>query len=159
MFAEQPERLAAAWRRARFAEVGREGPPPRNQLEGVVEPFIRELGRGLEGKEGSPWSRTRAVLRLAPGRGQEALRQEFESLRRCLRDALETLGGSREERAAVERALDEAEDSALAHLARLANPLAPRPRVPFAGLVVQVFERSPSARPRGLSKRGREAMH
>ncbi len=159
MFMEQPERLAAAWRRARFAEEGKEGPPPRNQLEGVVEPFIRELGRSLGGTEGSPWSRTRAVLRLAPGRGKEALRQEFESLRRCLRDAVAALGGSEEEGALVERALDEASEAALAQLERLTNPLAPRPGVPFAGLVVRVFERPPSARPRGLSRTGREAMH
>ena len=64
VFAGQPERLAAAWRRVRFAEARKDGGAPRNQLDSVVEPFIREVGRKLEGKEGSPWSRTRAVLRL-----------------------------------------------------------------------------------------------
>ncbi|MET0402191.1 MAG: hypothetical protein ABW123_07285, partial [Cystobacter sp.] len=62
VFVGQPERLAAAWRRMRFAEARKDGAPPRNQLDSVVEPFIREVGRGLEGTEGSAWSRTRAVL-------------------------------------------------------------------------------------------------
>ncbi len=65
VFAGQPERLAAAWRRIRFAEARKEGSAPRNQLDSVVEPFIREVGRSLEGAAGSPWSRTRAVLRLS----------------------------------------------------------------------------------------------
>jgi hypothetical protein len=159
MFMEQPERIAAAWRRARFAEVSREEPPPSNQLDGVAAPFIRELGRSLGGTEGSPWSRTRAVLRLSPGRGEEALRQEFEALRQCLLDAVAAQGGSEAERLLVERAMDEAEASAVAQLGRLGNPLAPRPRVPFAGLVVQVFERPPSTRSRHLPKDGQLAMH
>ncbi|HEX8824068.1 MAG TPA: hypothetical protein VF794_29380 [Archangium sp.] len=159
MFEGQPERLAAAWRRVRYAETKKEGSPPRNQLDGVVEPFIREVGRSLEGKEGSPWSRTRAVLRLAPKRGARALHDEFAALRRCLVDAVETLGGGDEERAVVNQALDEAVDSAVALMERLANPLAPRPRVPFAGLVVQFFDRPESARVKPLLDEARVALH
>lgn len=146
MFAGQPERLAAAWRKVRFAEARKNGTPPRNQLDSVVEPFIREVGRSLEGTEGSPWSRTRAVLRLVPKRGTRALHEEFAALRRCLVDAVETLGGGNAEREVVNRALDEAADSAVAMMERLTNPLAPKPRVPFAGLVVQFFERSGGAK-------------
>ena len=145
VFAGQPERLAAAWRRVRFAEMSKGGGPVLNQLDGVVEPFIREVGKKLEGKEGSPWSRTRAVLRLAPRQGVRALHEEFTVLRRCLVDAVEALGGGDVERAMVNQALDEALDSAVALMERLGNPLAPRPRVPFAGLVVQLFEKAPVA--------------
>lgn len=144
VFVGQPERLAAAWRRVRASEGRKDGAPIRNQLDSVVEPFIREVGRSLEGKEGSPWSRTRAVMRLEPKRGARALHEEFTALRRCLVDAVETLGGGDAERAMVHQALDEAVDSAVATLERLSHPLAPRPRVPFAGLVVQFFEK-PSA--------------
>jgi hypothetical protein len=161
VFEGQPERLAAAWRRVRYAETKKNGTPPRNQLDGVVEAFIREVGRNIEGKEGSPWSRTRAVLRLAPKRGVRALHEEFSSLRRCLVDAVEALGGGDAERAVVNRAVDEAVDSAVALLERLANPLAPKPRVPFAGVVVQLFERSSGSvrvRPT-VEDEGRVAVH
>jgi hypothetical protein len=159
VFAEQPERLAAAWRRVRFAENKKEGRAPRNQLDSVVEPFIREVGRSMEGKEGSPWSRTRAVLRLAPKQGARALHEEFAALRRCLVDAVEALGGGDEERTVVNRALDEAVDSAVALMERLINPTAPRPRVPFAGLVVQFFERSQPSRAQPVVSEDRVAMH
>jgi hypothetical protein len=159
VFAGQPERLAAAWRRVRFAEARKEGSPPRNQLDGVVEPFIREVGRSLEGKGGSPWSRTRAVLRLTPKRGVRALHEEFAALRRCLLDAVETLGGGDAERAVVNQALDEAEDSAVALMERLVNPIAPRPRVPFAGLVVQLFERPAAVREKVATGDERMAVH
>ncbi len=162
VFAGQPERLAAAWRRVRFAEARKGGGAPQNQLDSVVEPFIREVGKKLEGREGSPWSRTRAVLRLAPKRGVRELHEEFAALRRCLVDAVEALGGGDTERAVVNQALDEAVDSAVALMERLANPLAPRPRVPFAGLVVQLFEKAPVAareRPPVTAPEERLAMH
>lgn len=160
VFVGQPERLAAAWRRVRASEGRKGGAPVLNQLDNVVEPFIREVGRSLEGKEGSPWSRTRAVLRLAPKRGARALHEEFTALRRCLVDAVETLGGGDAERAVVNQALDEAVDSAVAVLERLANPLAPRPRVPFAGLVVQFFEKpSVAERQKPAPDEGRVAVH
>ena len=162
VFVGQPERLAAAWRRVRASEGRKGGAPVLNQLDNVVEPFIREVGKKLEGKEGSPWSRTRAVLRLAPGRGVRALHEEFAALRRCLVDAVEALGGGDAERAVVNQALDEAVDSAVALMERLGNPLAPRPRVPFAGLVVQLFEKTPVAireRPPVMEEHERVAMH
>ena len=146
VFSEQPERLAAAWRRVRFAEGRREGAPPRNQLDSVVEPFIREVGQSLAGQEGSPWSRTRAVLRLVPKRGTRALYEEFSALRRCLVDAVETLGGGDGERAVVNQAVDEAVDSAVALLERLAHPFAAKPRVPFGGVVVQLYDKSVATR-------------
>lgn len=160
VFAGQPERLATAWRRMRFAEVKKkDGGAPRNQLDSVVEPFIREVGRSMEGVEGSAWSRTRAVLRLSPKRGVRALREEFVALRRCLVDAVETLGGGDEERAVVGRALDEAEESAVTLLERLTNPVAPRPRVPFAGLVVQCFEKPAVTRGRTTTSEERTVVH
>ena len=159
VFAGQPERLAAAWRRVRFAEGRKEGAPPRNQLDGVVEPFIREVGRSLEGKEGSAWSRTRAVLRLAPRRGARALHEEFSALRRCLVDALEVLGGTEAERTAINRAVDEAVDSAVAYFQRLTDATADAPRVPFGGLVVEFFERHSLARARPSAERTRAALH
>jgi hypothetical protein len=59
----------------------------------------------------------------------------------------------------VNRALDEAVDSAVALMERQINPSAPRPRVPFAGLVVQFFERSPTARVKPMHEEDRVAMH
>ncbi|EPX55816.1 hypothetical protein D187_008377 [Cystobacter fuscus DSM 2262] len=146
VFVGQPERLAAAWRRMRFAEARKDGSPPCNQLESVVEPFIREVGRTLEGVEGSAWSRTRAVLRLSSRRGSRVLNDEFTALRRCMLDAVETLGGGDAERAVVNQALDEAVSSTEELVEHLANPFAPKPRVPFAGLVVQCFEKPARAR-------------
>ena len=160
VFMGQPERLAAAWRRVRFAEARKEGTPPRNQLDSVVEPFIREVGRSMEGKEGSPWSRTRAVLRLSPERGARGLYDEFAVLRRCLVDAVEVLGGGDPERAVVNRALDEAVDSAVALQQRLVDLQAEGPRVPFGGLVVECFERPSEVRPQSATVRQERAeMH
>ncbi|WP_434380505.1 hypothetical protein [Melittangium boletus] len=159
VFAGQPERLAAAWRRARFAEARKEGAPPRNQLDSLVEPFIREIGRTLEGKEGSAWSRTRAVLRLSPQRGTRALNEEFAALRRCLLDAVETLGGGDSERAVVNNAVDEAAISSTDLLEHLSNRYAPKPRVPFAGLVVQSFEKAPAVREQAVTGELQAAAH
>ena len=68
VFTVRPDRLAAAWRRVRAASR-----PSRslgqNQLDGVVDAFIREIGHQLAGVEGSPWSRCRGVLRLSLARG------------------------------------------------------------------------------------------
>ena len=147
-FTGQPERLAAAWRRMRFAEARREGMPPRNQLDSVVEPFIREVGRTLEGQEGSAWARTCAVLKLSPNRGVRALQEEFAALRRCLVDAVDTLGGGDAEQAVVNQALDEAVAATTALMEHLGNPYySPRPPAAFGGLVVQLFEK-PVARKR-----------
>ena len=155
-FTGQPERLAAAWRRMRFAEARKDGQPPRNQLDSVVEPFIREVGRSLEGQSGSAWGRTLAVLKLAPGRGVRALHAEFEALRRCLVDAVETLGGSDAEQAVVARALDEAVESTTALMEQLTHADADAPRVPFPGLVVALFEKPVAVRTKTRSGAGAE---
>lgn len=160
VFEGQPERLAAAWRRVRFSEVGKDGPAPRNQLDAVVEPFIREVGRSLGGATGSAWSRTRAVLRLSPHRGARSLHEEFATLRRCMLDAVEALGGGQDELALVNSAVDEAVDSAVALMERMGNRAAPKPRVPFAGVVVQLFERPQAqVRPSVEDSRAAAAMH
>ncbi|MFP2912748.1 hypothetical protein ACLESD_48620 [Pyxidicoccus sp. 3LFB2] len=97
-FRQQPDRIAALWRRMRLATEAEGSVHVLGQLDGLVEPFIREVGRTLEGEETSPWSRTRAVLRLSPERGARALYDEFAALRRCLVDAAEVLGGGDWER-------------------------------------------------------------
>ena len=159
-FTGQPERLAAAWRRMRFAEARRDGMPPRNQLDSVVEPLIREVGRSLEGSEGHAWGRTSAVLKLAPGRGVKALKDEFAALRRCLLDAVETLGGGDAELAVVGQELDEAETSATALMEHLGNPFySPKPALPFTGLVVQLFEKPAAAKARTQTAEEQRAVH
>lgn len=119
--------------------------PPQSLLDGLVESFIREVGASLAGNETSPWSRTRAVLRLSPERGARALYEEFALLRRCMVDAVEVLGGGDAERAVVNRCVDEAVDSAVALLQRLKDASAEGPRVPFGGLVVEWFDRPSEA--------------
>ncbi|MBU8899430.1 hypothetical protein DRW03_28915 [Corallococcus sp. H22C18031201] len=141
VFSRQPDRIAALWRRARLASVEGPGSLEPSLLDGLVETFIRELGRTLEGEDTSPWSRTRAVLRLSSTRGARALYDEFAALRRCLVDTVDVLGGGDSERRAINRALDEAVDSAVALLQRLTDAKAEGPRVPFGGLVVEYFER------------------
>jgi hypothetical protein len=145
VFTQQPERLAAAWRRVRC--MGNKMPyAPQSLLDGLVEPFIREVGMNLSGEQSSAWSRTRAVLRLSTERGARGLYEEFALLRRCMVDAVEVLGGGDAERAVVNRSVDEAVDSAVALLHRLKDASAEEPRVPFGGLVVEWIERGPEAR-------------
>jgi hypothetical protein len=160
-FRQQPDRIAALWRRMRLATHEADGSAASlGQLDGLVEPFIREVGRTLEGEETSPWSRTRAVLRLSPERGARALYEEFAALRRCLVDAAEVLGGGDWERERINRAVDEAVDSAVALLQRLKDSRADGPRVAFGGLVVEYFERpSRVKRTTPDAKDGRPAMH
>jgi hypothetical protein len=143
VFTQQPDRLAAAWRRVRSTGSSQIH-PPQSLLDGLVEPFIREVGLSLGGNTMSPWSRTRGVLRLSIERGARGLYDEFAVLRRCLVDAVEVLGGGDPERAVVNRCVDEAVDSAVALLQRMKDASAEEPRVPFGGLVVEWFER-PSA--------------
>ena len=159
VFSQQPDRVAAAWRRVRYAE-GPKGEVPHNLLDDVVEPFICEVGRSLAGDPSSAWGRTRAVLRLSPERGVRALYEEFAALRRCLVDALEVLGGTDEDRGAINRAVDEAVDSAVASFLRLSDAGAEAPRVPFGGLVVEFFERPNPARLRSVpEQRLRAGLH
>jgi hypothetical protein len=159
VFTQQPERLAAAWRRVRC--MGNTKPyAPQSLLDGLVEPFIREVGLNLAGEQSSAWSRTRAVLRLSAERGARGLYEEFALLRRCMVDAVEVLGGGDPERAMVNRSVDEAVDSAVALLQRMKDPSAEEPRVPFGGLVVEWFERSPGARQKQpASEANRAALH
>ncbi len=139
VFTQQPDRLAAAWRRVRCMGSSQLH-PPQSLLDGLVEPFIHEVGLSLIGDPTSPWSRTRAVLRLSSERGARGLYDEFAVLRRCLVDAVEVLGGGDPERAVVNRSLDEAVDSAVALLQRMKDASAEEPRVPFGGLVVEWFD-------------------
>jgi hypothetical protein len=158
VFSQQPHRIAAAWRRMRHVES--RGTAPTSLLDGLVEPFIHELGLSLAGDETSAWSRTRAVLRLSSTRGARSLHEEFASLRRCLVDAVEVLGGGDEERATVNRAVDEAVDSAVALLERLMEPTAEGPRIPFGGLVVEHFERAAAEqRQKPGTEAGRASVH
>jgi hypothetical protein len=139
LFAGQPERLAAAWRRERFGTRG-ESLVPENLLDGVVEDFIRQVGLSLDGAPHRPWARTRGVLRLSVTRGARGLQEEFGALRRCLLDALEVSGGTADQVEEVNLAVDEAFESALGLHRRLLDPRAPGPRHPFGGLVVEIVE-------------------
>ncbi|SEU37154.1 hypothetical protein [Stigmatella erecta] len=158
VFTQQPDRLAAAWRRVRCTGSAQHM-PPQGLLDALVEPFIREVGLSLAGNESSAWSRTRAVLRLSPERGARSLYEEFAVLRRCMVDAVEVLGGGDAERAVVNRAVDEAVDSSVALLQRLIDTSADGPRVPFGGLVVEWFERPSEARVQPASSGERAALH
>lgn len=139
MFSEQPERLAAAWRRERFAETGKRAVPD-NLLDGCVEDFVRQIGNSLRGMTGSAWARTRGVLRLSLMRGDRGIYEEFGALRRCLIDAVLVADATPAEQKQISVAIEEAVDSALTQLRRLENPSYPAPEVTFGGLVVEVVE-------------------
>lgn len=141
LLAERPERVAAAWRRTLKGFT--EHP---HMLEGTIEPFLQELSRHLLGEPGSPWSRTRGVLRLSAKGGHQALDAEFASLERCLITTLSVLGSTGGARARLREALAEAHTSASAYLMRLFDPRAPPPRVPFGGLVIERIESGPQLR-------------
>ncbi len=140
---QQAARLAATWRRIRRTQTG-EGPPAVQMLDGVVEPFLRQLAASLRGADGSAWARTRGILRLSPARGVEHLNLEFDALGVCLSGTLSTLGAPPPVRSLVLEQLREARASAKVLLKRLRDPAAPGPQVPFGGLVVECFE---AARP------------
>lgn len=135
---ERPERVAAAWRR--LVHARRDEANTVLLLDEVVEPFLRELGAALEGASGSPWRRTRGMLRLSAVRGARTLHEEFSALRQCLFDAVEVLGAGAGARLLLEAALNEATDSAVALAEKLRDPGSKGPRVPFGGLCVEVFE-------------------
>jgi hypothetical protein len=158
IFTQQPERLAAAWRRVR-GMGNPKASAAHSLLDGLVESFIREVGMNLAGAETSAWSRTRAVLRLSSERGARALYEEFALLRRCMVDAVEVLGGGDSERAVVNRSVDEAVDSAVALLQRLKDVSAEGPRVPFGGLVVEWIERAAEVRTLPGAEGQRASLH
>ena len=141
VFSQQPDRVAAAWRRLRFAALP-DGNLRNNLLDDVVEPFVRQVGASLDGAPGSPWGRTQAVLRISRARGAVALWEELNALQRCLLDACEALGGSDLERKLIIVAVEEAVRSAHAHYRYLFENTEP-PSVPFGGLVVEQYEHLP----------------
>lgn len=158
MFANQPERVAAAWRRLRYAQQRKTGEQQANLLDSLVESFVREVGMQLAGAPGSAWTRARGVLRVSHERGPRGLYEEFSALRRCLTDALDVVGATSEVRRDVNAAVDEAVDSAVGHGQFLLNPGAEAPSVPFGGIVVEYFER-PVAQQKDQAQPLGEALH
>lgn len=157
VFIEQPERLAAAWRSERFDEQGGRD-VPNNLLDGVVEDLIRQIGRALAEEPGHPWSRVRGVLRVSTVRGPEALADEFDTLRRCLYDALAVIKAAPVAFATVTAVIHDACASATALARRVEDPSAPPAKVPFGGLVVELIEAAP--RPHvAVSAPARAACH
>lgn len=149
VFLHQPDRIAAAWRRLRHAQThGRQ--TSLHLIDALVEPFVREVGMALLGTPGSPWARTRGLLRISPERGARGLYDEFAALRRCMTDALETLGGGTEERRVIASALDEAVDSAVAICQRLQDPRAEAPLIDFGGVVLEIYEAAEAVKARPL---------
>lgn len=141
VLAQQPDRVAAAWRRLRHAALP-DGQLRNNLLDDVVEPFVKEIGMALEGLPGSPWGRTQAVLRISRARGEGALWEELTALQRCLLDACEALGGSDLERQLIQVAVEEAVGSAHGHYRHLFEGADP-PVLTFGGLVVEQWEHLP----------------
>ncbi|HZN93236.1 MAG TPA: hypothetical protein VFB81_11060 [Myxococcales bacterium] len=141
VLAQQPDRVAAAWRRLRHAGLP-DGQLRNNLLDDVVEPFVKEIGAALEGTPGSPWGRTQAVLRISRARGAGALYDELTALKKCLFDACDALGGSDLERTLIGIAVEEAADSAHAHYRHLFENAEP-PVLTFGGLVVEQYEHFP----------------
>jgi hypothetical protein len=136
----RPDRLAAAWRRL-CKDVADGDATPSLLLDGLVEPFLIELGATLLGRSGSAWARTQGVLRVSAERGVPALYEEFGLLRRCVTDAVSALGGTLDERIRLSQGINEAVDSAVILARRLADPSFPAPATPFGGVVVELFER------------------
>lgn len=161
LFANQPERVAAAWRRVRYSQSKKgQAQVQMNLLDSIIEPFVREIGFQLAGKAGSAWTRTTGVLRVSPERGPRGLYEEFAVLRRCLTDALDVVGATSEVRARVGACVDEAVDSSIAHLLQLGSSDAEAPAVPFGGLVVEYFERPAVTKNAAPSRSAQEqALH
>lgn len=143
VFRHRADRLTAAWRRICTAQG--EGRNHLLLLDGVVEPFIEELGAGLAVQAPGAWGRTRGVLRFSAARGAGALRAEFAALRRCLEDAVSTLGATLAERALVSQSIDEALASAIELARRIEDPSLPEPSRAFSGIVVEIFEKPRAA--------------
>lgn len=147
VFLLRSNRIASAWRQLRNSRRPH-GAGPDNLLDDVIESFIIEVGHALEGELGSPWARTRGVLRLAPARGVRMLHDEFAALRRCMTDALEALESPERDRRIVDGAVDEALDCSVALCIGMTELVAEPPITPFGGLVVEVYEHPSSEQPR-----------
>lgn len=146
---EHPERLAAAWRRERFAASGKET-LPESLIDGCVESFVREIGYALGGVEGPAWTRAKGVLRLCLSRCPSALHEEFGALRRCLLDALQVVDAPPAQQHQAAACIDEAISSCFAACRKLETPRLPGPRIPFGGLVVELIE--PRPRPHAVAQ-------
>jgi hypothetical protein len=141
VFERDPERIASAWRRLRYAE-GAQGTVPEGVFDDIVESFVRELGAVLCGAQGTAWTRTRGVLRLSPERGLRTFDEELSALRRCLLDAVDALGGAPTDRVVIGAAIEEAMSSATALYLQMVDPLAARAAAPASIIVVEHFERA-----------------
>jgi hypothetical protein len=143
-FAREPERLASAWRRVRVAQMGGDEAPD-NLLEGVIEDFIRQMGLGLSGMEGSPWGRTVGILRVSARLGPGQICDEFGALSRCLLDALGAMAAPSKESSKVIGYIVEAAECVLTLHRRWFDRVGPEPAIPFLGLVVERMEPQPPA--------------
>jgi hypothetical protein len=124
----------------RVRAAGDAGPVP--QLEGVVEPLLRELGHSLAEPHdlpGAAWGRTGGLLRISHARGEEGLSHEFHLLRHVLAQVSQHLNAPPEELKAVFGMLRAAEAHAVAvSRHRVAQPHLPPPLARFGGVVVEV---------------------
>jgi hypothetical protein len=127
-FLQQSDVIATLWRLMRLVE--NDGKSVSSPLDGVAEPFIREVGALLGGEEGSAWARAQGTWRISGDNDTQALIREFSTLRRCMLNVVDALGGPVTVRQTVEHALDEATLSAIGPSHRLSHPSAPEPRAP-----------------------------
>jgi hypothetical protein len=139
-FKNQAHQLAARWRRRRRRQGG-----TTHALEGLLEPFIQQLGSLLCGEASRPWCRTAGVLRFSPVDSAPTLIEEFRLLRQCLWEAALLLGASNKQREMLDAALGEAAESALVTLGAYRSRKLRKRSAPFGGLVVRHFQsRNPS---------------
>jgi hypothetical protein len=146
VFIRKPERIAAAWRQTRWAEPGGQN-IALSAIDGLVESFVREIGAILEGAPGSAWGRARGLLRLVQAGGDRLLRDDFQALRRCLKDAVSALGGVSGEWPKINASIEEAFGSAWGEWKKMQDPKAPGPSLKFGGIVVEVFDHAQRLRP------------
>ncbi len=146
LFSDRPERLLAAWRRVRAARP-REEQPVSSLIDGLVEPFLREIGRSLAGARGHPWTRCQAMLRVSGSGAVGRYGEEFSALLQCSTEAIRVLGGQKYHVQQVSGWIRDAAESATCIALRTLGQAAPPPRVPFGGLVVQVFDKGAPCKP------------
>lgn len=142
LFVMWPHRMAALWRAPR-AHLQAPSDGFWSELDGLAESFIEQVGHLLRGAPISPWTRCQGVLRLSPSRRAGFLQREFDSLHWVVKEALGALKAPPSAHRRVEMAFFEAHESAACLLRSLFETPAPRPKVPFGGVVVEVFCRAP----------------